>query len=105
MKKIVLPPQSETWKSEDLIRQVVLTQPHWREQASLSLVNNSLEIDKALDDKAPDENILQITNDAHSELVKAMAKCPSLSPPNAQKFFMQLFKAVLKAEDAEEKEK
>lgn len=86
----------------DAIRTVVLVLPFWKSGSDLKRVNAYLEIEDALDSVSSDLK-LKLSLDAHQYLEQSMEmQGASITDPPFNRYYMRVFRAVLKADDEKE---
>jgi hypothetical protein len=112
MKKIVFPkgPKNGKWivngketSCAEIITDLVLTTPWWKNESVLKRVEANLTIDDECR-RHPDAPI--ISDDEHGILVQAMSLQNGqlqVQDPATNRLYMVTFKAVLRAEDVEER--
>lgn len=102
MKRVVLPKNVDAsikLTAADVLRNMVLILPFWKNESDLKIVNSCLEIDDALD---KDAERPVVSDEAHVHLSRAMGLqngMASIQEPRTNRFYMRVFQAVLRAED------
>lgn len=115
MREITLPPavtvsgpvaaqggriMTEVWSARRVLREVVLMLDWWRRDAQSDRVEAFLAIDMAVAG-AGEDNLKLVLTDKQTELLSSAMQMPGtqVSPPVLNRFYMQIFSAVLGAKE------